>query len=153
MVSLVPWCARRGGCIGPISAVCWGGRFVLLEHTGRRSGVVHQTVLEVVEHDDVFARIVVCSGWGERSDWYRNVLADPKVSFESKGIRHSGMARRLSPTDAESALRRYGERHSRALAALSRRMLSDAPTSDPAATVARVAASLPVIALVADATA
>jgi deazaflavin-dependent oxidoreductase (nitroreductase family) len=66
-------------------AVRLGGRFVLLKHTGRRSGVVRQTVLEVVDHDDAFAQVVVCSGWGERSDWYRNVSADPSISFESKG--------------------------------------------------------------------
>jgi deazaflavin-dependent oxidoreductase (nitroreductase family) len=127
-----------------------GGRFVLLEHTGRRSGVVHQNVLEVVDHDDAFSRVVVCSGWGERSDWYRNVVADPNVSFESKGVRHRGVARRLAPTEAEVALQRYGERHPHALAALARRMIDEAPTGDLEAIAMRVAAALPVVELIAN---
>lgn len=47
-----------------------GGRFVMIDHVGRRSGVVHQTVVEVVEHDEGRGELIVCSGTGPRADWY-----------------------------------------------------------------------------------
>lgn len=54
-----------------------GHRFLLLRHTGRRSGAAYQTVLEVV-HYDAASRTATCmSGWGTGADWYRNVMAGP----------------------------------------------------------------------------
>ena len=56
-----------------------GNRFIYLAHTGRRTGLRRETVIEVVEHDDAKDIYFVASGWGVRSDWYRNVLATPQV--------------------------------------------------------------------------
>lgn len=52
-----------------------GHRFLLLIHVGRRSGVRHETVVEVVHYDDATHEAIVLSGWGTSADWYRNVLA------------------------------------------------------------------------------
>lgn len=46
-----------------------GGRFLLLTHKGRTSGKLHQTVLEVLQHDQIHDTYAVFSGWGEQSDW------------------------------------------------------------------------------------
>lgn len=51
-----------------------GRRFVMVTHTGRKSGRQHQTVLEVVRYDPATGVVVVASGWGEKADWFRNIL-------------------------------------------------------------------------------
>lgn len=56
-----------------------GQRFLLLTHIGRNSGQTHQTVIEVVKHDRQSDRYFVASGWGKKSDWYRNIHKNPDV--------------------------------------------------------------------------
>ena len=62
-----------------------GHRFMQLSHRGRRSGRLYQTVLEVVRYDPRTQESVVCSGWGTRADWYRNITANPPIAFETGG--------------------------------------------------------------------
>lgn len=52
-----------------------GRRLTMLEHRGRISGLPRYVVLEVLERDD--DGLVVVSGYGDRAQWYRNVLAHP----------------------------------------------------------------------------
>ncbi len=51
----------------------FGKRFLLLTHTGRRTGVHHQTVLEVMEYREEGPEAVVMSGFGRNSDWLRDI--------------------------------------------------------------------------------
>ncbi len=52
-----------------------GHRFLLLTHTGRRSGREYGTVLEVVRLDRRSRELVVVSGFGGQADWLRNLRA------------------------------------------------------------------------------
>lgn len=52
-------------------------RFMLLVHTGRRTGLERRTVLEVMRYDGKTGQVVVMSGWGRTADWYRNIQANP----------------------------------------------------------------------------
>jgi deazaflavin-dependent oxidoreductase (nitroreductase family) len=52
-----------------------GHEFLLLEHLGRQSGRVHETVLKVLRYDAATREIVVASAWGAQTDWYRNLQA------------------------------------------------------------------------------
>jgi hypothetical protein len=45
-----------------------GHRFLLVVHVGRRTGVRHETVLEVVSFDGVTSDAIVMSGWGRTAD-------------------------------------------------------------------------------------
>src|SRR5664279_3639569 len=74
-----------------------GHRFLLLTHMGRKSGLTRQTVLEVVHYDKVTGACVVASGWGTKSEWYRNVIANPIIVFQVRNKRIAGIAERLSP--------------------------------------------------------
>ncbi|MFL7870015.1 MAG: nitroreductase family deazaflavin-dependent oxidoreductase, partial [Anaerolineales bacterium] len=47
-----------------------GDRFLMLTHTGRKSGLPRHVVIEVVQHDKETDTYYVVSGWGEKSDWY-----------------------------------------------------------------------------------
>jgi deazaflavin-dependent oxidoreductase (nitroreductase family) len=58
-----------------------GNRFLLLNHTGRKSGCIHQTVIEVVKYDRLSDTFFVVSGWGPRSDWYQNIHKITDVSI------------------------------------------------------------------------
>lgn len=48
-----------------------GGRFLLLQHIGRKSGLQRETVLEVVWSDPPRRAYVVVAAWGARADWSR----------------------------------------------------------------------------------
>lgn len=50
-----------------------------LTTTGRRSGKPRTTL---VSYLPLHGRYVVFSGWGTRSLWYRNLLADPSVTIQ-----------------------------------------------------------------------
>jgi deazaflavin-dependent oxidoreductase (nitroreductase family) len=56
-----------------------GHRFLQLVHRGRRSGLLRETVLEVLHYDPATGESVVLSAWGEKADWYRNVEATPAL--------------------------------------------------------------------------
>ena len=52
-----------------------GNRFLLLVHTGRRTGVRRETVVEVVHYDRATQEAIVTAGWGVRTQWLHNVEA------------------------------------------------------------------------------
>jgi deazaflavin-dependent oxidoreductase (nitroreductase family) len=56
----------------------FGTRLLMLEHTGRTSGLRRYVVLEVVDHPAP-RRYVVVSGFGARAQWFRNVQANREV--------------------------------------------------------------------------
>ena len=59
-----------------------GGRFVLINHIGRKSGQQRQVVVEVVRHDQATDSYIVCSGFGKKAQWYQNLLAHPAVTIQ-----------------------------------------------------------------------
>ena len=50
----------------------------MLEHVGRKSGQKRYVVVEIVDHPSA-DRYVVVSGFGDRSEWYRNLEVNPQV--------------------------------------------------------------------------
>ena len=88
-----------------------GTRFVLLTHTGRRSGLPRQTVLEVVRYDKASGACIIASGWGLKSDWFQNISANPKIIFQVRNKRSPGIAERLSPDAGGEELLDYAHRY------------------------------------------
>ncbi|MDG4787827.1 nitroreductase family deazaflavin-dependent oxidoreductase [Micromonospora sp. WMMD1102] len=96
-----------------------GRRLVLLTHTGRSTGKRRQVVLEVVgRHRD--GGYLIASGYGSRAQWYRNVLAEPRVVFQVGWRRRAGRACPLPADESGRYLRDYARRHPRAAALLMR---------------------------------
>lgn len=92
----------------------FGGRLLMLEHRGRKSGRRRFVVLEVVDHPRPDTYVVV-SGFGRRAQWYRNIEADPGVRVWLRSRRPADAeARPLGAEEAAAALRRYAEAHPRA---------------------------------------
>ncbi len=92
----------------------FGSRMLMLEHIGRKSGFPRYVVLEVFGHPAPDTYLVV-SGFGERSQWFRNVQATPEIRV-CIGSRAPvpATARRLSLAEADAALEAYVRAHPRA---------------------------------------
>lgn len=54
----------------------FGGRILLLEHRGRKSGKARYVVLETVARP-ASDTVVVASGFGRSAQWFQNLTADP----------------------------------------------------------------------------
>ena len=136
----------------PIAMYRWrlgwllGERFLLLTHTGRRSGQARQTVLEVVDHDQATDRYVVASGWGRGSDWFQNIQHQPAVRV-GVGRRSFPAAARILPTEeAAQALATYARRHPMAFRWLVRAIFGRTAAGH-GLQVAQMASLLPLVAL------
>ena len=88
-----------------------GDRFLMLTHIGRKSGLSRQVVLEVVAHDKGDDTYVVASGWGERSDWFRNIQHNPEVVVTTGRRRFAARSCWLSTDEATQTLCDYVRRH------------------------------------------
>ena len=96
----------------------FGSRLLMLEHTGRKSGIRRYVVLEAVDHPDPHTYIVA-AGFGDRAQWLRNVRASPRVRVYT-GYRRPvpAIARPLTSEETAAALTAYARSHPRAWAAL-----------------------------------
>lgn len=108
----------------------FGHRMLLLQHRGRRSGLPRHTVLEVVDHPRPDTYVIV-SGFGEASQWYRNLIADPHVRISIGRCRHApAVATLLAPNTAEATLARYAAQHPRTWDRLRHTLEKALPTDD-----------------------
>lgn len=122
-----------------------GKRFLMIEHTGRNSGMTRRTVLEVIRYsrsEDVF---FVVSAWGERSDWYRNINKTPNVRLHSGGRVVDALAERLPISAAEGELRSYARRYPRAMKIIIDRLGYQVELDERG--FSRLASVLPVVAI------
>ncbi|KOG88801.1 nitroreductase family deazaflavin-dependent oxidoreductase [Streptomyces varsoviensis] len=100
----------------------FGGRLLLLNHTGRVSGKQRQVVIEVIEHDRADGSYVVCSGFGPTAAWYRNLLATPQASIQVALRTIPVTARPLDTDEGGDLMARYAPRHPKAARRLVRFM-------------------------------
>lgn len=99
-----------------------GYRFVLLTHTGRKSGLPRYTVLEVVRYEKITGACIVASGWNTKSDWFHNVMTNPIIVIQICNKRSAATAKRLSPVTGGQELLDYSRRHPLALRELAQFM-------------------------------
>ena len=110
------WCYRLG------CGWLLGKRFLLLTHTGRRSGLPRQTVLEVVDYDPDTGTYVIASGYGKQSDWYRNLLKTPEVTIQVGQQKMNVVAHPLTPEESGEAMVNYTRRYPTAARYFCRKM-------------------------------
>lgn len=70
-----------------------GGRILVLIHTGRKTGFRHMTPVNYAKINGDF---YCTAGFGKQADWFRNLLADPKVEIWEPHGRWSGLAEDIS---------------------------------------------------------
>ena len=111
-----------------------GRRFVMVEHTGRVSGLRRRVVLEVIDRSE--GALMVAAAW-PGSDWYLNLQAQPRAVVSSGRVRSvPAWARVLEETEAESVFGRYTATHPRAARVLARAL--GLPFADREAMAVRV---------------
>ena len=95
-------CAPSSGCIAPgREHQNWLGQHANVEccdvtTVGRRSGNTHEIEIWFGVID---ATMYLISGNGPTADWYRNALANPRVSVRLSGEIHVGVARDVADAD------------------------------------------------------
>ncbi|MBW7885351.1 MAG: nitroreductase family deazaflavin-dependent oxidoreductase [Caldilineaceae bacterium] len=99
-----------------------GGRFLLVNHIGRKSGQLRQVVIEVVEHDPAADTYTVAAGFGRKSDWYLNLLKTPDVTIQVGRRTLAVTAVPLTPDVGGETMVRYARRHETAARNLARFM-------------------------------
>jgi len=121
--------------------VLLGGRFLMLTHVGRSSGLLRYVVLEVVKQEA--RQWHVAAAYGDHADWLRNVRVHPQVTVDHRGHRTPAVARELPIAEGAEILSEYALRHPRAAGQLGR--LMGVPIDrDPDA----AAAKIPIVRLV-----
>jgi deazaflavin-dependent oxidoreductase (nitroreductase family) len=75
------------------------GRLLVIEHTGRKSGTRYRTPVNYTVADD---GLYCIAAFGDRTDWYRNLMAQPNAAvwlpdgrWEADATDASGSPRRL----------------------------------------------------------
>lgn len=80
-----------------------GEQFAYLTTTGRTSGEAHRIEIWFGVHD---GRIYLMSGGRDRSDWVRNLQADPRVTIEIADETYPGIATILTePSESDHMAR------------------------------------------------
>lgn len=129
----------------------FGNRLMMVTHVGRKSGLVRRTVLEVVAYHEAAAdrpnspEWFVFAGYGPKSDWYRNLQANPPQRVDV-GRRHFAATCRF-PDDAErrELLTAYARQHPKTARVLGQRLFGEDFDVSPES-VPRLAAAMPCVA-------
>jgi deazaflavin-dependent oxidoreductase (nitroreductase family) len=123
--------------LGPLHANPLTGSWLLLRTTGRRTSRKREVALGY----GILDGAVYCSaGFGPRTRWYRNLLADPRVEVILPGVAFAGLAEEVAdPAELDRAWRVL----IRSLGVLGRGFVC-APDADPEVLKARTA-NLPLV--------
>jgi deazaflavin-dependent oxidoreductase (nitroreductase family) len=91
-----------------------GGRFLLLNHVGRKSGQARQVVLEVVGHDKETDTYYVASGFGPQAQWFQNLQETTAVSIQVGRKKMPVTAHILSSEESGNTMVAYAHNHPKA---------------------------------------
>jgi deazaflavin-dependent oxidoreductase (nitroreductase family) len=89
----------------------FGNRFLLLQHTGRVSGLHRYAVLEIIRADVDHDTFYVLSAFGEQSDWVLNIQQQPNVEITVGTRRIPALAEIMPETDSEREILDYARRN------------------------------------------
>jgi len=89
------------------------GKYILmLTTTGRRSGKKRHTPLEY-QYDEASGRYRIAAGWGGRTDWYRNVRANPRVTVQVGSKKFEAIAEPAPDEEVAQYMMHVSQRHPR----------------------------------------
>jgi len=103
--------------------ILMGKRFLLLEHTGRKSGLARRAVLEVIRYDATEDVYYVVSAFGDRADWYRNICKKPVVKIQVGRKWMSAHAEALALDQTQREILDYAKRYPKTFRVLAERLL------------------------------
>jgi len=122
----------------------FGERLILLSHRGRRTGQLHRTPVEVVEHDHKTHEFIVCSGTGPAADWFMNLQRAQAEAVQVRNRSWVPVQRFLDDREAATRFEVYEAAHPKA----ARRLLESMGNSYDGTDAGRIAmmAVMPMIA-------
>lgn len=84
---------------------------LLLETTGRKSGIVHTIPIAYFEHGNQY--IIVASNWGreQQANWYLNLKNNPCAKLEIRGVALSTHAHEAEGQEYQALWQFVTERH------------------------------------------
>jgi deazaflavin-dependent oxidoreductase (nitroreductase family) len=85
--------------MGPAMA----GRYMVVTHTGRKSGMKRRTPINYAVVDD---EVYCTAAFGGGSDWYRNIIANPQVEVWLPDGWYAGVAEEVTHPEARLPLLR-----------------------------------------------
>lgn len=121
-----------------------GERFLLLNHTGCKSGQPRQAMIEVVKIDPTTNSYYVVSGFGEKAHWYQNIVHTPDVIVQVGMRKMPACAERLSSDDGKAILQEYALKHPVAMRELSK--ILNLPYDGSPESIGELSKVMPVIA-------
>jgi deazaflavin-dependent oxidoreductase (nitroreductase family) len=83
----------------------------LLGHRGHKSGLLRETLLEMILYNPATGESIVLSAWGEEADWYRNMEVTPALEARTASERCVPEQRLLVPEENHAVLTGYRRRH------------------------------------------
>ena len=89
-----------------------GKYILLLTTTGRKTGRLRHTPLEYV-YDKENDRYRIAAGWGGKTDWYRNIRANPHVHVQVGRRSFDTVAQIASDEEVAQYMMRVSSRHPR----------------------------------------
>lgn len=93
----------------------WGGllghTFLLLVHAGRKTGQPRSAIAMVLRYDRQSHEAVICSGWGQDTDWVRNIRARPALQVQIGRESFTPEQRFLSEEESLAVVAGFGRRH------------------------------------------
>jgi deazaflavin-dependent oxidoreductase (nitroreductase family) len=122
----------------------FGKRFLLLNHIGRKSGQTRQAVIEVVKIDSENNIYYSVSGFGEKAQWFQNIMHTSQVNIQVGGRKMAALAERLSLEKGEDILQEYSRLHPTVLRELSK--ILNLPYDGTPESISEMAKVLPVVA-------
>ena len=97
----------------------FGKRFVMIEHSGRKSGNLYRTVIEVAGRKPEASEYICTSGTGPHADWYRNLQSDGLEAVWVGSGRHAdATVRFLEADEAATFMAEYEREHPKTAAKL-----------------------------------
>jgi deazaflavin-dependent oxidoreductase (nitroreductase family) len=88
-----------------------GTTFMLLVHTGRKTGQPHLMTAMVMRWNPSTREVVIFSGWGPNSDWVRNLRARPALRVEVGRESYTPQHRFLSEDESVAVTSDFVRRH------------------------------------------
>jgi len=82
-----------------------GKRILILTTVGRKSGKLRRTALEY-DYDPANGSYLLMTGWGGKSDWYRNALMNSNVELWVGKKRFKANARSASVNEVEAVMQK-----------------------------------------------
>jgi deazaflavin-dependent oxidoreductase (nitroreductase family) len=120
----------------PLYRMGWGWllghTFLLLDHAGRKTGQRHSTAAMVLSYDPETQEAVICSAWGQDTDWIRNIRVRPALQVQIGRESFAPEQRFLSADEGFAVAVEFRRRHPRRLRLLTQVLGWDDLRSDTA---------------------